>query len=72
MQLKTDPLIYALNGGEDFELLFTIAPDKLSLLEESEIPCHLIGNITADSLDRSLILNSGAQSILQGGYNHFE
>jgi thiamine-monophosphate kinase len=71
-QLKTDPLLFALNGGEDFELLFTCAPDQLALIEKASIPNHVIGTITADTHDRSLLFNTGDIATLQGGYDHFE
>ena len=70
--LKTDPLGYALSGGEDFELLFTIAPDMWPWLEKESVSCHIIGHVVADAEGRMLVKEGHTQSTLQGGYNHFE
>src|SRR5215471_16928625 len=44
-----DPLALALHGGEDFELLFTVAPDNVSRLPRKVdgVPISRIGEITA-------------------------
>jgi thiamine-monophosphate kinase len=55
---KIDPLTAAMNGGEDYELLFTIRQDdyeKLRKLEEVSI----IGHITEASAGCNLITRSG-------------
>jgi len=43
-----NPLISALSDGEDFELLFTLAPEKSAHLPQN-IPCTKIGRISAGS-----------------------
>ena len=66
----------ALYGGEDYELLFTVAPkDKASVAElcaELELPITQIGVIHKGSGKPSLQDKAGAaQPILVRGYDHF-
>lgn len=59
----------ALNGGEDYELLFTV---PLSCHDEvSVIPCiHVIGHITAPSLGLCMITRDGNEIELRAqGWN---
>jgi len=59
----------ALNGGEDFELLFTVPQEKISALENVDV--SLIGTITKNAGVIELI-RSGERTILDaGGYRHF-
>ena len=54
---QMNPLIYALNGGEDYELLFTINPkdyDAISQVKEITV----IGHITETSTGMNLITNA--------------
>ena len=69
--LGVDPLQWAIGGGEDFELLFSIPPAKLPTLEEMGIKCYPIGRVT-DQVGRAiLIAPNGLFEPLGGGYNHF-
>src|SRR5213079_1923670 len=45
-----DPLALALHGGEDFELLFTVAPENVSRLPKrvDGVPISHIGEMTAE------------------------
>jgi thiamine-monophosphate kinase len=55
-----DPLVAALNGGEDFELLFTVPLedlDKITKLTEIKI----IGHITPEENGRYLVSAGGAE-----------
>jgi thiamine-monophosphate kinase len=68
----------ALNGGEDYELLFTMAPEDVNNLGIESItkvnqPVTQIGEITAKR-DIRLISNDGRSKILQRptGFNHFK
>jgi thiamine-monophosphate kinase len=59
----------ALNGGEDYELLFTVPLGKHDLLES--IPAiRVIGHITAPSLGCAMITRDGAEIELKAqGWN---
>lgn len=65
-------LALALNGGEDFELLFTVNSRNLKKLPSKlgNLPATRIGNVTENA---SIVLIDGTQSIpLQsGGFTHF-
>lgn len=66
-----NPLEWALGGGEDFELLFTISSENIALLKNSNISCYDIGRITKDKDQILLITPEGNMEPLVGGYNHF-
>jgi thiamine-monophosphate kinase len=69
--LLRPPLWYALSGGEDYELLFTVPPGRLQKLRALRIPARLIGAITKD-LRRVLIGPGGRkQTLAPSGYDHF-
>lgn len=62
-------LRFALDGGEDFELLFTANPD--AILKSSGFICHHIGDITNDHDTFDLVINGVPTRIDPGGYEHF-
>ena len=65
---------YALYGGEDFQLVFTIAPDKFKLLEQVDIGARLtvVGEVTDQKEGILLVAEDGHTSALEAkGYNHF-
>jgi thiamine-monophosphate kinase len=66
-----DPLDFALSGGEDFELLFSISPENRQLLEKKGIQTVAIGWITEAVSNRMLSFPDGKRMPLSGGYNHF-
>lgn len=69
--LKRPPLDYALSGGEDYELLFTVQPAKIKKLRALKIPVTEIGEITRA---RKLYIVNGMSNKKQlkpTGYNHF-
>jgi thiamine-monophosphate kinase len=68
---RNDPLDFALAGGEDFELLFSISPENKQLLEERGIPAMVVGRVTEAAAGRVLIFPDGMQTPLVDGYNHF-
>ncbi|MDP2647563.1 MAG: thiamine-phosphate kinase [Desulfobacterales bacterium] len=70
-RLGLDPLDFALNGGEDYELLFTLPPGKAAQLNQTGLACHMIGEITPSGHKPMLITESGEEIPLIGGYNHF-
>lgn len=72
LNFNMDPITCALNGGEDYELLFTIAPeDETKIADESAFV--IIGQITKAENGTVLITKSGNRHPLKAqGWNHFE
>lgn len=70
--LDVDPLQWAIGGGEDYELLFSIAPENIPRLRESGVTCHEVGRITDRFGEMVLISDDGRVTPLGGGYNHFK
>ncbi len=71
-----DILDFALNGGEDFELLFTCSPsnsekilEEISLAENVEITC--IGEITETPKRIELISQISERKLIPKGFQHF-
>jgi thiamine-monophosphate kinase len=62
-------LDFALNGGEDFELLFTAPKEKISQLNFDDI--FRIGEITETSGIVELERDSKREVLPPGGYRHF-
>jgi thiamine-monophosphate kinase len=71
-KLRADPYQWALSGGEDFELLFSIAPDNLALLERTGVEYHRVGTVTDAGAGVVLIQPDGSRTTLPGGYDHFK
>jgi thiamine-monophosphate kinase len=71
-KLGIDPIHFALNGGEDFELLFTIKKSNLKKLDQSGITYFIIGRITEKKQGTVLVAESGETIPLKGGYDHFK
>ncbi len=80
-QLKTHnsklitSLDFAIYGGEDYELLFTVKPENVrklkSLWKNMKIPITMIGEITKNGIN--LVNTDGkAISLTKEGYNHFK
>ena len=74
-RLKSLPFI--LEGGEDYELLFTLPSDGVKKLsrqfEKAEALVTHIGEITKSTNKVSLLKQSGKRKILRqsSGFNHF-
>lgn len=70
-----DPVRLALAGGEDYELLFTIAPDRLALaletLREQGSQGTLIGRVTADRRLTVRRHDGREHPVDRCGFNHF-
>ncbi len=68
-EFNMNPLTAALNGGEDYELLFTVPLsdyEKVSAVED----VHVIGNITAANAGKTLVTRDGAEFELKAqGWN---
>ena len=73
-----DPTVCALNGGEDYELLFTIKPEDVkkikSLFLKADTFVSRIGEITKSPKKITLIKNNGSKVSLKPatGFNHFK
>lgn len=70
----TQALDYALYGGEDFQLVFTVEPQKLHLLKNTELttPITVVGEIVDNSQGVMLVRDDGTAVALEPkGYNHF-
>ena len=69
--LRLPALAYALSGGEDYELLFTLPPAKRKKLRSLRIPVAEIGVITKGP-ERVLIDAQGRRTpLIPSGYDHF-
>jgi len=62
-------LALALNGGEDFELLFSVPQEKISLLENCDV--HRIGAITKATGAVELRDDGRTIRLQPSGYRHF-
>ena len=65
---------YALYGGEDYQLVFTIAPDLFELVKQVDIgaPLTVVGEVTDQGQGIVLVAENGNTSTLEAkGYNHF-
>jgi thiamine-monophosphate kinase len=68
-----DPLDMALDGGEDFELLFTVRPAKLAsvVAMASEFKLKRIGRITAGKTIFLVTPDKKKKPLRAGGFEHF-
>lgn len=65
------PSVAALNGGEDYELLFTVAQSDYEKVKDME-DVRIIGYITTDEGQANLITNDNCQVPLEAqGFKHF-
>jgi thiamine-monophosphate kinase len=69
--LELEPHRFALSGGEDFELLFSIAPEKVAVLKQTGLSCYPVGQIVPAPEGIILIAPDGGRTPLPGGYAHF-
>lgn len=72
LKFNFDPITCALNGGEDYELLFTIEPEDETKLSEDE-NFSIVGQITEKENGCVLITRSGNRHKLKAqGWKHFD
>jgi len=64
-------LHYALSGGEDYELLFTVPRSRLGRLRSLGLPVSEIGEITPGRTIFLVDSTGGRQTLAPAGYNHF-
>lgn len=70
--LSKPPLHFALSGGEDYELLFTVPSARTKILRALHIPATEIGMITTGKA-RLLVNAEGKETVLHPmGYDHFK
>ncbi len=68
-ELSINPLVAALNGGEDYELLFTVPLSGFDVIKK-EFDITIIGHITAEGEGANLITSGGSVIPLQAqGWN---
>jgi thiamine-monophosphate kinase len=68
-ELSINPLVAALNGGEDYELLFTVPLASFDVLKK-EFDITIIGHITPENEGANLITGGGSAIPLQAqGWN---
>lgn len=67
--LNKDPYFWALSGGEDFELVFTLDRNSLPLLKK-HFPVYIVGEIVEQSRGIRLI-NQGEDVEMPSGFEHF-
>lgn len=68
-ELNINPLVAALNGGEDYELLFTVPLEAYDLIKK-EFDITIIGHITPENEGANLITTGGSVIPLQAqGWN---
>ncbi len=68
-ELSINPLVAALNGGEDYELLFTVPLGSYDLIKK-EFDITIIGHITPENEGANLVTTGGSVIPLQAqGWN---
>ncbi len=71
LEFNLDPITCVLNGGEDYELLFTISQDDFPKLEKHP-DIHFIGHVTDAAEGKLLVTKSGTTANLKAqGWKHF-
>jgi thiamine-monophosphate kinase len=71
LEFKLDPVTCALNGGEDYELLFTIKQSDYEKIK-NHADIHMIGYVHEKSNERLLVTKQGNAIPLQAqGWQHF-
>jgi len=77
LQTGVDPIEYALNGGEDYELLFSVPKSKIKklqkMIENGLIGARRIGRMVPPRTGFRLIDSSGrSRAITPGGWDHLK
>lgn len=69
--LGVAPQRWALSGGEDYELLFALAPEDEAPLRAAAVDFSVIGNFHAPEQGRWLVQGNAHEEPLPGGFDHF-
>ncbi len=69
--MRRPVLDYALSGGEDYELLFTVPESRVRRLRGLRLPVTEIGRITAGRRLRLIMPDGTAGPLLPSGFDHF-
>ncbi len=77
LQMGIDPIEYAVNGGEDYELLFSVPKSRTQklqkMIENGLIAAHRIGTMAPRRTGLTLIDSSGrSRTIAPGGWDHLK
>jgi thiamine-monophosphate kinase len=71
MEFKLDPITAALNGGEDYELLFTIRQSDLEKIKNHP-DIHFIGHVHANASQNVMTTKHGSVIPIKAqGWDHF-
>ena len=71
VEFNLDPFTCALNGGEDYELLFTIRQNDFEKIK-NHADIHFIGYVHPDAKQNVMIMKSGTVVPLKAqGWEHF-
>ncbi|MFH1962708.1 MAG: thiamine-phosphate kinase [bacterium] len=71
-ELGRNRLEFALSGGEDYELLFTISPQKVMAIDSTGVPLSVIGEITPFETGRVMVTTERVEkTLIPRGYEHF-
>jgi thiamine-monophosphate kinase len=68
-EFNIDPVIAALNGGEDYELLFTIELKNYEKIKNNDM-FSIIGSINAVDKGRNIVMKDGSIITLEPSINN--
>jgi thiamine-monophosphate kinase len=72
LEFKIDPITTALNGGEDYELLFTISQEDFEKVKK-HADIHMIGYVHEKKNELTMVTKGGNVVPLKAqGWNHFQ
>lgn len=71
-ELKQSAQTWALSGGEDFELVFTVSPENWEKIPENLKNKITIVGKTLENLAEIYLLKDNQKENLPGGYDHFK
>ena len=71
-ELGIKKLDFAISGGEDYELLFTMSPQMVKALGNVDVPLTMIGEIVEPDRGQMMVTSEGEEKALGfNGYEHF-
>ncbi len=72
-EFSESPIDYALYGGEDYELLFTLTQEEHRKLEDLTVPIAVLGRIVKSDKGVEMITENATRVPLPwGGWDHFK